>query len=791
MKIQINIAVRSLVEYVLRSGDLVIDFTGTRRAIDAIRAHQKVQRSRPSDYLSEVTVDYQHESEDFTLNIGGRIDGIYPAAPNRTVCIDEIKTTVRDLDKVVDQNNPLHWGQAKTYAFMYAEAHDLPEVDIQLTYFHLETGEMRTQRISNDRRQLQAFFQDLVSRYLKWARTVIAWRQKRDNSIRALPFPFEDYRPGQRQMAVDIYRVIRERQQMILQAPTGIGKTMGALFPAIKSITEGLCNKIFYLTARTTGRSVAEKALDDLKKVGLRFKSLTLTAKDKICFCPSAACNPDECEFTRGYYDRLNDAILDVFQKDSFTRTVVEDAARNWTLCPFEFSLELSLWADCVICDYNYAFDPRVYLRRFFLESADDYTFLIDEAHNLVDRSRDMFSAAIFKQPFLDVRRQTGKKLSRIYKCMGRVNSWLVKTRKRCLEAEGIIIEKDSPEGLYPLLRDFLHSTERWLRLNRRTSFRDSLLELYFSASAFMRVAEEYDDTYATFYTCQDRELKVRLFCIDPARQLGEALTRCRAAIFFSATMTPVDYFKDMFGCREDAHHLILPSPFPIDNFGQFMTHTVSTLFQDRESTAPQVSGAIAAFVGQRKGNYLLFFPSYAYLDKICSLFVRDHPGIQTIRQYQTMTEAERNAFIMQFSRSNADTLVGFAVMGGVFGEGIDLVGERLSGAVIVGVGLPGISPERELIREYFSEVYQAGFEYAYMFPGINRVLQAAGRVIRTEKDCGIVLLIDRRFGTRRYRSLLPMEWNPVRVADDMRLKDQVAEFWQRRSEDGAIETKL
>lgn len=791
MKLQINIAVRSLVEYSLRSGDLVMEFSGARRAVDAIRAHQRVQRSRPVGYMSEVPVDYQFESEDFILNIGGRIDGIYPADSDRPPCIDEIKTTLRDLDEVIDRQNSLHWGQAKTYAFMYSASHDLSEIHVQLTYYHLESGKIREQRVAYDREQLQMFFNDLVSRYLHWARTVIEWRQIRDNSIHSLPFPFEDYRPGQRRMAVDIYRVIRERQQMILQAPTGIGKTMGALFPAVKSMAEGLCNKIFYLTARTTGRSVAEKALVDLQKVGLRLKSLTLTAKDKICFCPTASCNPEECEFTRGYYDRLNAALTEVFEQDAFTRSVVEAATRKWSLCPFEFSLELSLWADCVVCDYNYAFDPRVYLRRFFQDCADDYTFLIDESHNLVDRSRDMFSAEILKQPFLDVRRQAGKKLSGIYKSMGRVNKWLVRARKRCLEADGIVIEKDSPEGLYPLLRDFLHSTERWLRLNRKTSFRDSLLDLYFAASAFMRVAEQYDDAYATFYTSKDKDLKVRLFCIDPARQLGDALTRCRAAIFFSATMRPVDYFKDMFGCRADAYHLILPSPFPVDNFGQFLNHTISTFYKDRETTAPLVNGAITAFVGQRKGNYLLYFPSYAYLERIYHLFVHDNPDVTTIRQYQSMSDSERNGFLVRFSRSNSETLVGFAVLGGVFGEGIDLVGERLNGAVIVGVGLPGLSPERDLICDYFSEVYQAGFEYAYMFPGINRVLQAAGRVIRTENDCGIVLLIDRRFGTHRYRSLLPREWNPVRVTDNMRLKEHVADFWQRISEKRTERTEL
>jgi DNA excision repair protein ERCC-2 len=708
LKRELKIAVRELIAYVLQSGDLVFEFLGSSRPVEAIRAHQKIQNSRPDTYQPEVSISHQVETDRFRLIIGGRIDGVY-TEPDRTI-IEEIKTTTRNPNYFEKNQPPVHWAQVKTYAYIYGRQQGLEEIMTRLTYYQIDTGEVREYQLKFGISELEFFFNDLVTRYLEWAETIIDWSRRRDESIKDLEFPFTTYRPGQRQMAVEAFRAMRDHSQLLVEAATGIGKTIAALYPAVKSIAESASQKIFYLTARTTGRIAAEKALDELKAKGLRLKSVTLTAKDKICFCPDSACHPDECEYARGHYDRINDAVKAIFARDAFTREQIVETARTYRVCPFEFSLDLSLWADCIICDYNYVFDPRVYLRRFFQEENGDYIFLIDEAHNLVDRSREMFSAEIFKQSVLDIRRALKNELPHIFKSLGRINTWLVKARKKCEESSNSLAETTLPEELIPLLRGFLFITERWLSQNIKTSFREVLLDLYFTASGFVRVADQYDECYTTCYEKIGKDLKLKLFCIDPSVHLEKMMNRCQTAVFFSATMTPMDYFKQILGCDPAARHLILHSPFPGENLGLFISDQISTYYRQRDQTVSQVAQAISALVEQKKGNYLLYFPSYEYMRKIYHSFSDRNPQIQTILQASGMSESERESFLGRFSDNNPQTLVGFAVMGGIFGEGIDLIGNRLVGAVIVGVGLPGISLERELIKEYFTRTLSGGF---------------------------------------------------------------------------------
>jgi len=778
LKSELKIAVRDLIEHVFRSGDLVFEFLGSSRPVDGIRAHQKIQNSRPDTYQPEVSISHQVETDRFRLIIGGRIDGVYNE-PGRTI-IEEIKTTTRNPNYFEKNQQPVHWAQVKTYAYIYGRQQGLEEIMTRLTYYQIDTGEIRTFKHTFGIAELEIFFDDLIARYLEWAVTINDWSRRRNESIQDLDFPFVTYRPGQDKMAKEAYRAMCDHSQLLVEATTGIGKTIAVLYPAVKALAEKLSQKIFYLTARTTGRIVAQKALDELRAKGLRLKSVTLTAKDKICFCPDSACNPEECEYARGHFDRINDAVNAIFARDAFTREQIVETARIYRVCPFEFSLDLSRWADCIICDYNYVFDPRVYLRRFFQEENGDYIFLIDEAHNLVDRSREMFSAEIFKQPVLDIRRQLKDNLPHIYKSLGRINAWLVKARKKCAESRNPLAEKDPPEDLIPLLKGFLFITERWLAQNIKTAFRESLLDLYFAVSGFIRVADQYDECYTTCYEKMGKDLKLKLFCIDPSIHLEKAMNRCQVAILFSATMTPMDYFKQILGCDQSAHHLILHSPFPGENLGLYISDQISTYFRHRDQTADQVARVIATLIEQKKGNYLLYFPSYVYMRKIYQSYTARCPQTETILQKPGMAESERDMFLRRFSQNNPQTLVGFAVMGGIFGEGIDLVGKRLMGAVVVGVGLPGISLERELIKEYFTNALGAGFEYAYLYPGINRVLQAAGRVIRTEKDRGVVLLIDQRYGRYQYKSLLREEWDPVRVRDPQQLADGLQKFWKQ-----------
>jgi len=779
LKNVLRISVRDLVEYGCRSGDLDYDFSGIRRAVDAIRAHQRIQRSRPAHYQAEVPVTYRLEAEDFTLHIGGRIDGVYINRDKTAeTVIEEIKTVSRWPDADELPENPMHWGQAMVYGFMYAVQHGIRELDIQLTYSHLDSGEIRENRRTVVVEDLKVFFEDLIGRYLDWAQTVISWCRRRDESIRSLQFPFPSYRPGQRRMAVETYRAVQARDQLLMQAPTGIGKTMAVVFASVKAIADGHTDKVFYLTARTTGQSAAEKAVAALGKQGLRLKSLTLTAKDKICFSPGSACIAEECEFARGYYDRRNEALKDILLQDAITRQYLQCACARHRLCPFELSLELALYADCIICDYNYAFDPRVFLRRFFQETQDHYTFLVDEAHNLVDRARDMFSAEIRKESFLQLRREIKSDLPDLYKNLGKVNSWMLRARKASPGQQHSWADRQPPEGIAGLLRQSASAMEKWLIRNIKTDFRDSLLDLYFEINNFLRVVERCDAAYVTCYDRVAKDLQVKLFCVDPAGQIAEALNRCESVVFFSATMTPADYFKKVFGCRDSAIALNFPSPFAAENLKVFVADRISTLYRRRETTAGAVAEMLIALVGQKKGNYLLFFPSYRYMRLVHDIYRGRCENMDIIVQKPDMSEEDRSAFLARFVRQKPETLTGFAVMGGIFGEAIDLVGDRLCGAAVVGVGLPAVCLEREVIREYYAEQIHAGFEFAYLYPGINRVLQAAGRVIRSEDDRGAVVLIDQRFGTYRYRSLLPREWNPISIVGAKHLRKHLLDFW-------------
>jgi DNA excision repair protein ERCC-2 len=775
-KRHLGISVRELVAYALRSGDLDTTQFGTASPTDAIAAHTIVQNSRTSDYLREVPIHHRVETDDFVLEVSGRIDGLYTRT--EPVVVDEIKTTHEDLAVISQREDPYHWGQVKTYAYMYAREHDLDRIDVQLTYFQRKLGTVKEVRRAYSVTELSEFFDDLVKTYLEWADMIVRWREVRDASMQDLPFPFESFRAGQEQMLQEVAMIIEQESQLLVQAPTGIGKTMAVLLPSIRAIAGKQVSQIFYLTARTTGRQAAETTLDILRNTGMKLKSLSLTAKEKICFNPDRLCHPEECTYARGHFSRVNTALKDAFTQENFTRDTIISFAKKHRVCPFEFALDLSMWVDCVVCDYNYVFDPGVFLRRFFEGSGGEYVLLIDEAHNLVDRAREMYSAALSRLNIQGVRNAVKGHLGGVHRILGRINAWMIEQRTRCEEAHNPVAEREPPTELYALLRDFTRAAEKWLVQNKPARFREPLLDLYFDVRTFLKVFDRYDDNYATCYLNDKRNITVRLFCIDPSRHLRETLERCRSAVFFSGTMKPMRYFIESLGCDDTAATLTLASPFPNHNLCVLVAHRVSTLYKHRERTKIAVAKMIYSFIEAKKGNYLVFFPSYKYMKMIYDVFRIQRPDVTIQVQDSGMSEHEREQFLARFSASNESLLVGFAVMGGVFAESIDLIGDRLTGAVIVGVGLPGISLERELIRMYFDEVNDCGYAFAYQFPGMIRVLQAAGRVIRSETDRGAVLMLGTRFAGELYRSLLPEDWQTrdVEYGDEMR--ETLNEFW-------------
>jgi DNA excision repair protein ERCC-2 len=771
-----QISVLKLVEYRQRSGDLDLTFFSAVSPLEGIRLHKKIQENRPDEYVQELPVCLELDFHDVILLISGRIDGVLEY-PDR-VCIEEIKSTRKDPDQMdIPEDHPF-WAQVKCYGYLYAKQKGLEKIILQLTLANVDTEKIHELKKTFTTKELKAFFDVLVDVCLQKIRAMNAWRLKRNQTIALLDFPFEKYRAGQRQMAVTIYRVIRDKRQAIIQAPTGIGKTMAALYPALKAMNEGLAEKIFFLTARTTGKSAAETALKLLETSGLRIRTLTITAKSKICFNPDCLCNAQECEFAEGYYDRIDIALDQLFEKDIIDRTRIESLAAAHHICPFDFTLEASNLADIIICDYNYAFDPGVYLKQFFLNGKKDYVFLVDEAHNLVDRGREMFSASLSRSLFVELLRLIRPKLPKISISLRNIIEWFSRKKTRILRQKGFISETELPEDIMPVFGKFIQLSEYWLLHNYKSPFRQKIIDTYLEVSNFMKIAGYYDQTYVTVYENLDFDIRLKLFCLDPAGPLEKALKRCSAAIFFSATMTPVSYFKKVIGCRESTIEMLLSSPFPQENCLVAVFDRISTLYKRRWETREQLAEILTSLISQKCGNYLFFFPSYEYLNMVLKVFKKRNAGIRIMIQKSDMKESERGKFIESFKKESCDVLVGFAVMGGFFAEGIDLVGDCLSAAAIISVGIPMICPERELIRRYYQQKNGAGFDFAYKFPAINRVLQAAGRVIRSETDKGVILLIDERFSKPDYSNRLPEHWNMLRVKNHSDFNAILKNFW-------------
>jgi DNA excision repair protein ERCC-2 len=763
----VRVSVRELVEFVLRTGGLGREsiFVGPRRAFEGAQAHRRIQKSRPADYEAEYFVSHDVPGANITLRVCGRIDGLIRSLDQWH--IEEIKTLSRPHRGEAD---PLHWAQAKVYAAILLATEPKPPAifEIQLTYLELATGKISEHRETASHSELESFYNELIVEYLTWAEAQAAWEATRNESIAALEFPFPNYRPGQRALAVAAYRVIRDNQQLIVEAPTGIGKTISVLFPAIKALGEGKARKIFYLTARTIGRAVALETLALLRDRGLKIRAITLTARDKICFKETDSCDALECPYATSYYDRIKPALRAALDEESLDRGAFEALARRHSVCPFELSLDVSRWADIIICDYNYAFDPGSYLRRFFDDDPGGYIFLVDEAHNLPERAREMFSAEFTTTGIDDDIKIIPPDASTALRALQTSVIALA-------ESEPISLSK-LPETIPAAAKNFATLAEQHLVRNEPGPAHDRLLERYFEANRFLRVAEEMDDGYAVILSREN----VRLFCADPTNQLKEALKRADSTIFFSATLSPIEYFRQIFSASDKTAILQLPSPFPPENLNIVLHRQINTTLKYRAQSADAVASVIAQACAQRLGNYLVFFSSHQYLQEIAER-VRPLTTARLLLQSPQMSEADREAFLKTFTHEPTETQIGFTVLGGIFGEGIDLVGDRLIGAIVVGVGLPQLCLERDLISQRFAARELDGYDYAYRFPGMNRVLQAAGRVIRTETDRGFILLLDRRFAETRYRQLLPLHWKNVHwVNNEKAAATAISAFWNQ-----------
>lgn len=773
----IRISVRNLVEFILREGDIDNRKAGLpdKEAMQlGGRIHRKIQRQMGSDYHAEVPLKITVPCEGFAIQIEGRADGIQKTADG--VVVDEIKGVLRELE-YIEKPVGVHLAQAKCYGYIYGKQQELDRITVQMTYCQMETEEVKRFQETFSIEELERWFFDIVMQYEKWARFQVEWRQTRDATIKEAEFPYP-YREGQRELVTSVYRTILRKKKLFIQAPTGVGKTMATIFPAVKAVGEGLGDKIFYLTAKTITRTVAEQAFQVLKKNGLQYKVATLTAKEKICFCEKVECNPDACPYAKGHFDRVNDAVYEMITTmEEMSRENIETQAKKHNVCPFEMGLDVSLWVDAIICDYNYVFDPNAHLKRFFSEGKKgEYLFLIDEAHNLVERGREMYSAVLYKEEFLRMKKAVRYESVKLTRQLEGCNQMLLEMKRECQTYK----EYDSISHFALKLLNVMNGLQKLLEEKEQVD--EEVLEFYFHIRNFLNIYEEVDENYVIYTELEeDGDFKLKLFCVNPAVKLQNFLSQGNSTVFFSATLLPIRYYKKLLSVETDDYAVYAHSPFKEANRLLVLGQDVSTKYTRRGYEMYELFAIYIKNVMQAKpGNYLVFFPSYRFMEEVRETFERYRTEeMCCMMQEQNMNEQDREAFLQEFEAEREGSLAGFCVMGGIFSEGIDLTKERLIGAMIVGTGLPQVCNEREILKQYFDRHGENGFDYAYLYPGMNKVLQAAGRVIRTEEDKGVIALLDDRFAGRRYLEIFPREWRKLTYCNVKTIGEKVEQFWK------------
>lgn len=801
-EMRIRLSVRSLVEFVLRQGDLDNRrMAGAKREAmhEGSRLHRKIQKRMGSNYRAEVAMKHLVKEEGFEILIEGRADGVIEEPAGAV--IDEIKCIYMDVERLKEAD-PVHMAQALCYAYFYCVDNDLDSVGVQITYCNMETETIRRFKESRLREELEQWFAGLMHEYIKWARYQFHHSLRRQECLKELQFPYP-YREGQRELAVSVYKSIARGKNLFIQAPTGVGKTLSTIFPSLKAMGEGYGEKLFYLTAKTITRSVAKEAFSILREErNLYFSTVTLTAKEKLCILEKPDCNPESCPRAKGHFDRVNDAVYDIIgAEQGITRETVLAYAEKHQVCPFEFCLDISSWVDGIICDYNYVFDPNVRLKRYFGEGEPgaEYLFLVDEAHNLVSRAREMYSAALVKEDILLAKRilkkqsQAGKLLS----CLDACNRHFLELKRAygAGEEQGGVSLRSAPDGSYALLSEInllalslmtmFGELEAFLNENNEFEDRDLILDFYFQVRDFLYVHDRLDENYRIYARMTgDGGFLVKLLCMNPSVNLRECLDKGRSTLFFSATLLPIRYYKKLLSGNEEEYAVYAKSPFSSANRLVLAAGDVSSRYsRRRRSEFEKVADYIERIVEGKIGNYMVFFPSYHYLEAVQEILQQrdEERGLpfSYVAQSGRMSEEEREEFLARFETGKDRSMAALCVMGGIFSEGIDLKEERLIGAVLVGTGLPQVNTEQEILKEYFDGETGKGFDYAYQYPGMNKVMQAAGRVIRTIRDRGVVALLDERFLRSEYVSLFPREWEQYTVVNLGNVSQALKAFWE------------
>lgn len=774
-----HLSVRKFVEFILSSGDIDTKFRSQKRAVEGTYAHQTVQgryqKKFGDAYEPEVRLLFHQDTPFYTLELEGRADGIFRLEDE--IMIDEIKTVKGPLETVTE-GSLLHWAQARVYAYILLIQEDLNTIGVQLTYYSLEDKKEKSFKETWNRKELVQYFDDLLKAYDKWATFQGKWVVARNTAMTRLDFPFPAYRKGQREMAVSVFQAIRAKENLFLQAPTGTGKTLSALFPALKALPESNIEKIFYLTAKTPHKQVALDTLNLFQDFPV--KRIELTAKEKICLNDVCQCEPEICPYAKGHFDRVKACLWEMLEVENhFTRTVIQTYADKHQVCPLELGFDLALFCDVIIGDYNYVYDPKVYLRRFFDTEYTPFIFLVDESHNLVDRLRSMYSVQINKSEILSLRRLVKPNHPKLAKALSRVNRVFLDLKS---DEDPVYKPLEAPPDTMDRALHRLIEILDPILAERSSPLQETLLDFYFQALDYLRISEQHvDDGYLIYLYQQKKQVTLHLYCMDPAMKMAQLNKRAKSSIFFSATLSPFPYFRELLGGKEEDRCVSIPSPFAKENCFVGLHYGINLRYRFRQAAIPELVRLIGEATKKKGGNYMVFFPSYAYMHEVYDAFCETYPKQRTLLQVSGWGEPEREDFLAAFESEPEESLIGFCVLGGVFSEGIDLPENRLIGSILVGIGLPQISFQRDQIKEYFDQKHGDGFLYAYVIPGMNKVMQAGGRVIRTETDRGMIILVGQRFSVPPAIDLVPDHWRHGQFYDAHKpLLQDLEGFWDK-----------
>lgn len=775
----IKITAKEIVEFIYSGGDLTSEFRSNKRAKQGIEAHAFLQSQYNDESQKEVSVEALYDTKNYSFYITGRMDGLLKE-DNRLI-IEEIKSTLTDLNLIEIDTRPEHLAQAKMYAYMYMTKENLKSITVRLTYVTVNEYKTKSFTKRYNYSQLERFFIQTIEDYENWLEIFDLHQRNKLKSLEGLTFPFEDYREGQYKFMGAIYQTLIKEDILYSIAPTGIGKTIASLFSSLKAIKSEK-DKVFYLTAKNAGKKIVVDTVNLLKEKGLVTKTVVINSKESMCLNDKVDCDPDICPYAKGYFDRLNEALNDIFvHQDVYEMDLIKQYGEYHKICPHEFSLSISNYSDIIICDYNYAFDPRTHLIRYFDEDYYNPILLIDEAHNMVDRSRSMYSSYLSKSTLHNLRKSTNSvkpsPKTQITKLIKYIDEFVEQNE---IEKSQFYFQDELDEKLIKLIERITNKLDQILVENKKFKNRDKVLDGYFELTQFLRISDFYSSSYKYIIESIDDDIVISERCLDASKYILDIIQRrAKGSIFFSATLEPIDYYVKLI-TNGEGKSIQIPSPFKQKNLGLFIDDSTSTRYRDRERSIDSIIDSIYAMLETKVGNYIVFFPSYQYLNSVLEQF--ESEDYEVLIQSRNMSQKARNDMLEAFDSVGASSKIGFFVLGGSFSEGIDYIGDKLSGVLVIGVALPQFNRYNEILRNYFDEQFDEGFDYAYTYPGMNKVIQAIGRVIRTDDDIGVGVLFDDRYAHRKYRSLFPKNWSHAKtIKKNTYLQSYLNEFWKNK----------